>query len=255
MAKLKGSAYGYGAQVGLSGKLTDNLTLGVRVLSPVKFNYKNADATFTPVSTGLVLAANNPLGAPAGTPVDALLASQFTGNGALVAQKVSTTITNPAQAQVGFNYTGIQNWNFEADYAWIGWRSFKELPVTFTNPALNRTQIEDYNNSSAIRLSAEYTWKNNFKLRGGFSGVASAAPDETVTPLLPEQDREYANGGISIPLGNRWGVDAAYSHIFTQGRRGRIDERLDRSLTAAQLNTGVYNLSGNVFSLSLKAAY
>jgi len=38
----------------------------------------------------------------------------------------------------------------------------------------------------------EYTTaKDGWKLRAGFAGVASAAPAETVTPLLPEQDRAY----------------------------------------------------------------
>src|SRR5207249_259805 len=100
-----------------------------------------------------------------------------------------------------------------ADYAWVGWKRFDVLPVEFQGPALgsNRQLLEQYNNSSAIRLGAEYTTaKDGWKLRGGFSGVASAAPPETVTPLLPEQDRAYWTFGAGIPLMRAWTLDAAY---------------------------------------------
>ena len=254
-ARLKGSAFGYGAQLGLSGQLTPSWKLGLRVLTPITFKYDNADASFHQDSTHLVLAANNPLGLPAGTPIDAILASEFAKGGTLDSQKVSTKITHPAQVQLGVNFSGIKDWNFEADYAWIGWSSFKELPVTFANPALSRTQYEDYNNSSAIRVSAEYLFRNTLRLRGGFAGVASAAPNTTVTPLLPEQDREYANAGFALPIGSMWTLDGAYSHTFTPGRRGRIVERLNRTQTADQLNSGVYWLTGNIISVSLKASY
>lgn len=254
-ARMKGSAWGYGAQVGVSGKLNPNWTMGLRLLAPITFKYDDADATFTQDPTGLVLAANNPLGAPAGTPVDSLLAPEFRTGGPLTAQKVKTKITHPAQIQLGFNYSGIKDWNLEADYAWIGWSAFKELPVNFADTALSRTQYEDYNNTSAIRLSAEYLWRNSLRLRAGFQGVASAAPSETVTPLLPEQDREYGNVGFALPIGSKWTLDAAYSHTFTSGRRGRVIERLDRSQTADELNSGVYWLAGNIISVSLKASY
>lgn len=254
-ARMKGSASGYGAQIAIQGHLNESWTMGLRAMAPITFKYDGANATFTQDKTGLILAANNPLGVPGGTPLDAVLAAQFQSGGALVAQKVSTKITHPGQVQLGFEYTGIKDWNFEGDYAWTGWSSFKELPVNFADTALSRTQYEDYNNTSAIRLSAEYLYQNSLRLRAGFEGVASAAPAVTVTPLLPEQDREYANFGFGLPIGSRWALDAAYSHTFTNGRRGRIVERLNRSLTADQLNSGVYSLSANIFSVSLKASY
>ena len=96
--------------------------------------------------------------------------------------------------------------------------------------------IEDYNNSSAIRLGAEYTIPSDvWKLRAGFVGASSAAPAETVTPLLPEQDRTYWTLGVGIPFMKRWTVDAGYAHVSTPGARGRIVERVSESQTAAQL--------------------
>jgi long-chain fatty acid transport protein len=260
-ATLKGSANAFGVALGIHGKLTPTWEMGVRFLSQLSFNYDNADATFAPVPTGLVLAAGNPLGAPPGTPVDALVASQFT-TGALVSQKVQTQIRHPAQIQVGFGYTGFENTTLSLDYSYVGWKSFNQLPVNFqgTSPATtapSRVLQEDYNNTSGIRLGAERRLLNGTALRAGFTATAAAAPDETVTPLLPEQDRELGMLGAGIPLGKSYAVDLTYAHIFTPGRRGRLDERATGSTAAAAiaLNNGAYTLSANIFSLSLKASF
>jgi long-chain fatty acid transport protein len=254
-ARLKGDAWGFGAHLGTQIKLTPTWTAGLRVLTPVKFNYDDADATFTPVTTGLVFGGTVPPSIPAGTSVDALVAPAFATGGPLVSQKVKTSITHPAQVQLGFAFTGFTNWELEGDYAWIGYKSFKELKVDFANGSTpDRVLIEDYNNSSGIRLTAERRFTNDIRIRAGFAGVAAAAPDVTVTPLLPEQDRTNYGIGATVPFGS-FALDVAYLRVQAAGRRGRIDERTTRTQTADQLNSGVYSLNANIFSLSLKASF
>ena len=255
-ANLKGSAMAYGFDIGIHGTFAKDWQTGLRLLSQVSFNYDDADATFTQTPTGLVLAANNPLGAPAGTPVDALVASQFT-TGALVPQKVATVIRHPAQFQIGVGYTGFTSTTLSIDYAYLGGKSFNSLPVDFGGPAPDRVLIEDYNNASSIRLGAERRFSGGKALRVGFNAAASAAPPETVTPLLPEQDREIAMIGGGLPLFSGLVLDATYAHIFTPGARGRIDERTV-GMTSAQalaLNNGAYTLKANIVSFSLKYSF
>jgi long-chain fatty acid transport protein len=255
---LKGSDDALGAQIGISGRPSPNWMVGIRFLTPLEFEYKDADATFAQVPTGLTIGGTVQPPFSAGTPIDALLAPQFTGNGALTNQTADTKITHPAQVQAGLSYSGFKNWLLEADYAWIGWKRFDALPVTFNGGASanSRVLIEDYNNSSAIRLGAEYTSSyHDMKFRGGFAAAASAAPPVTVTPLLPEQDREYWTAGVGLPIGAGFAFDAAYARINTGGARGRIVERTNlqnTNATAAQLNSGVFDLSANVFSFTLK---
>ena len=260
-ATLKGSAMAYGVDVGVHGTINRNWEVGLRALSQVSFNFDDADATFSQTLTGLSLPAGNILGPggsalPAGTPVDALVASQFT-TGALVAQKVKTKIRHPAQIQVGLGYRGFENTTLSVDYAYVGWQSFKELPVDFQGAAPDRLLIENYNNTSSLRLGAERRYSGGAALRVGFAAAASAAPAETVTPLLPEQDRSLAMIGGYLPLTRGLGLDASYAHIFTPGSRGRTDERsATGSVTQAlALNNGAYTLQANIVSFSLKYAY
>jgi long-chain fatty acid transport protein len=264
-ARLEGSAVGFGGQIGIAGKLTKNWNVGARYMLPITFKYDDADATFTQVNTNLIIGGDvpnpaNPTGPPLiprGTPVDVLVQPQFASGGSLVAQKVETEIKHPQQFQVGFEYTGFANWSLEADYAFVGWKSFKELPVTFQGPASasSRTLIEDYNNSSSIRLGAEYAFKSDIRARAGFAGVSRAAPATTVTPLLPDQERANYALGLTVPVISGFMLDAGYLRVQTPGRRGRIDERTSRSQTAASLNTGVYDLTANIFLFSLKASF
>lgn len=258
-ATIKGSANAFGVALGLHGKLNPNWEMGLRFLSQLSFDYNNGDATFEQRPTGIVLASGNPFGVPAGTPLDALVASQFTGTGALTAQNVSTQIRHPAQIQAGFAYTGFQNTTLSGEYSYVGWKSFNQLPVNFSNPATpSRVLQEDYNNTSGIRFGAERRLTSGVALRAGVMATASAAPDETVTPLLPEQDRSLATLGAGIPFANnRYGLDLTYGHLFTPGRRGRIDERVTGSTQAQALalTNGSYTLNANIFSLSLKANF
>ncbi len=260
-ARLKGSAMAYGVNLGIHGRLSPTLQLGIRFLSQLSFDYNDADATFTPTPTGLVIAnAGPPFQVAPGTPVDALVAGQFVGSGALVGQKVGTQIRHPAQVQVGLGYTGFENTTLTAEYDYVGWRSFQSLPVNFQGPAQTSSRVleEDYNNTSAIRLGVEHRLSpGGVALRAGFAANSSAAPPETVTPLLPEMDRETGSFGAYIPLMGSFGLDAAYSHVFTPGSRGRIDERVTGSSQAAALalNNGAYVLKANIVTLSLKLTY
>lgn len=256
--ELEGSGFDLGGQIGVHGRLSPSWTLGARFMLPIYFEY-DGDANFEQVNTGLVLGGTVQPPLVAGTPIDALVAPNFGAGAPLSDQRVRTKIVHPAQIQAGVSYTGFPNLSLGLDYAWTGWKNLNQIVIDFQNSTTpDAILVQDYNHSSAIRLSAEYALQqfNGAKLRAGFSGAATAAPDETVTPLLPEQDRNYITFGFGLPVGRSWGLDASYARVNTPGRRGRIVERNpDRSQTAAQLNAGVYSLGANIFSVGIRGSF
>ena len=257
-ATLEGSAVAWGYNVGVHAQLTRTVSIGARYLSELQFDYRDATADFTQVNTGLTLAANNPLGVPGGTSLDAVLGPQFQGAGALTERPVATRINHPAQAQVGIGFTGLPNTTINVDYAWVGYSAFDELPVDFGGAAPtppDRLLIEDYEDSWALRGSLDYAFGNGWTAQGGVHYVNTPVPDVTVTPLLPDMDRWNFAGGLGIPFGSRWALDLAYLRVETPGRRGRLDERTSRSQTAEALNEGWYELSANIYSVSLRARF
>ena len=260
-AKVTGDGWGFGFTAGIHGKLNEDWQFGARYLHGIDFEY-DGEAAFTQTQTGLIIGGAvpnpaNPAGAPlipAGTPVDALTAPLFADGGRLSTQAVSAGIAHPAQAQVGVTYSGIDRTELSFEYAWLGWKAFKTLEADF-ELAPDLSLIEDYNNSSSFRFGAQHTFMNGWAGRMGLTGSTSAAPPETVTPLLPEQDRYTINLGAGIPISTRWTLDAGYAYVGTWGSRGRIDDRPDRTTSAEDLNTGFYRLSANIFAISLKATY
>ncbi len=263
-ADLKGNSTAWGFNVGVHGKIGADWQVGARYLSKMKFKYNNADVTFTQQLTNLVLAGSNPLGLPAGTPIDALLSPQFGAGAPLSAgQHVSTEIDHPAQLQAGLGYSGFTNTTISVDYAWIDYSSFNRLAVNFVGPAaeagLSHTLIEDYKSSSSVRFGLEHAFAAGFRGRVGFDWIGSPAPDVTVTPLLPDMDRRNYTIGIGLPVGASYTLDAAYLHVDTSGRRGRLVPRSEdtpaATASADALNSGFYTLNANVFSLSLKVNF
>jgi long-chain fatty acid transport protein len=259
IAKLNGSATAYGFSAGALFRPGHDFQIGARFLSALTFDYNNATARFQQVPTGLILAGNNAFNVPGGTPVDAILAPQFSDTGALSRQGVRTRIVHPLQAEGGVAYTGLPQTTFDVDYAYIGYQSFQNLPVIFTGPAgaagLSRILLEDYTSSWSLRGSAEHIFgetEHGIAARAGFSYISTPAPQETVTPLLPDMNRYNVSGGVGFPLARMLTLDVAYLHVFTAGRRGRLAERTDASQTAAELNSGFYTLAADVFTASLR---
>ena len=230
-ADLKGSATAWGFNVGIHGKIGADWQVGARYLSKMKFKYNDADVQFTQQLTNLVLAAGNPFQLPAGTPLDALLTPQFSPGAPLSSgQHVNTEIDHPAQLQAGIGYTGFTNTTITADYAWIDYKSFDRLAVNFVGPA-NRCGAEPHahrrlQDSSSVRVGVEHAFAAGFRGRVGFDWIGAAAPDVTVTPLLPDMDRRNYTIGIGLPLGASFMLHAGYLHVDTSGRRRRTRRTL-----------------------------
>src|SRR5690606_25013985 len=89
-ARLAGDGSGFTFNLGALVRFNEQLSAGVRYLHSAEVDY-DGDARFEQVPTGLTLGTGNPLGLPGGTPIDAVLAGQFAGDGALVGRGISTT--------------------------------------------------------------------------------------------------------------------------------------------------------------------
>src|SRR2546430_4568426 len=78
--RLTASGSGFAVNLGGILKLSDRLSVGAHWLTRKTITY-DGHATFRQLLTNLILAANNPLGLPAGTPVDGLVAPNFGAGG------------------------------------------------------------------------------------------------------------------------------------------------------------------------------
>jgi long-chain fatty acid transport protein len=122
--------------------------------------------------------------------------------------------------------------------------------VNFDSVGL-KTQREDYRTTSGWRGAIEVQPMSRLQLRGGVLTHDAAAPNQTVTPLLPEGARVEGTLGASYWITPKMRLDVAYQYIRQQDRRGRVSEFLDGSAPTTALNSGLYTSTAKLYGASL----
>lgn len=256
-AHLEATKTAVSGHFGAIAKITHQLSVGARYLMRTKFDYSGT-ATFTQVPTNVVLPATV-AGIPAGTSVDGLLSApppQGFGifSTLLTNQPVSLTIRNPEQLVAGLAYKVRENWTVFGDYQLTWWNQAQQANFVFQNPSLNQTLYLTYHNTNAFRFGAEWVKDAKWTLRGGYLYHNGAAPAETVTPLLPEGNRNEVTGGVTVKVARGVRAEVAYQYIRQNDRRGRTREPLV-GLPTTGLNNGLYTFQAHLFGVSLSYGF
>jgi long-chain fatty acid transport protein len=245
-AALDATGTGVALNVGGILKVSDRLSIGGHWLTRRKVDY-DGTAVFDSILTGLRLPEDNPLGLPAGFPVDALVAGQFAPGGALADGKVTTSITMPPQGTLGFAYKVNDKWTVMGDYQLVVWGWFSSVDIDFqrfaNDTAADLTLHPSNNDTHGFRFGAEYQYSPKVVLRGGYLYHTAASPDDFVTPLLPEGPRNEFTIGAGVLLTPKLHADLGYQYIKQNDRRGLVS-------TSAG-NTGLYKFSGHLVGLGL----
>src|SRR5213078_5130843 len=261
-AHLEATHTSVAAHFGTLVKVNDRVSFGARFLTQAKFDYSGT-ADFQQVPTGLVVPADIPVTATdtihAGTPIDGLLGAPGLDlfnptTGVFRSQPVTTTVKNPSQLALGVAFKVASGWTLLGDYQLTWWDSFDVLEIKFPQDpsgALGRTLFENYQNTSGFRFGAEWQKDAKWTFRGGYLYHQGAAPDETVTPLLPEGDRNEITAGAALKLSKGLSADVAYQYIRQNDRRGRTREPLFNQPPTTGLNNGLYTFHAHLFGVSL----
>jgi long-chain fatty acid transport protein len=239
-------ATGFGGNFGVRITPVERVEIGVRYIMRVKLDYEGT-ATFDSVDTGIILPANNAFGVPGGTPLDAVISTLglFDDGAVLSTQTVTTSITMPDQLTVGVAVDVFDDLKVLADYQWVHWALFERLDADFQF-APDLTLHENYRNTSAFRFGLDWTTIDKVNLRCGYLYHQGAAPDETVTPLLPEGSRNEFTLGAGFHIGSRFLLDLAYQYIRQDKRRGRVRDADPGQTPTTALNSGLYTFNAHL---------
>ena len=240
-------ATGIGGNFGLQLEASERLRFGARYTTSVELEYEG-DATFDQILTDLSVPPGTSLN-PSDQPLelDPFLAAQFQSGGFLVDQSVTTTITMPDQMMAGVAFDATDRLTLLADWHWQDWSDFGVIPLDF-ELAPDEERVEDYSDTHALRLGAEVEASPALTLRGGYVYHDAAAPDKTVTPLLPEAKRHEGTAGLSWSPSPGFQLDLAYQLIAQADRRGRVVEPPAGEEPTTALNGGVYGFGAHLFS-------
>lgn len=246
-AALEASGSGFAVNFGGILRVNDRLTIGGHWLTRKSIDY-DGTVDFTQISTGLTLAADNPLGLPEGTPVDAVVAPNFAPGAPLSDGAVRTTLVMPPQGTLGFAYDMTDDWTVMADYHLVVWGWFSTVEIDFANPATPDLTLHPNNNDThGFRFGTEYRHSPTVTLRGGYLYHGAASPSDFVTPLLPEAARNEVTIGAGIQATPALALDLGYQYIKQNDRRGLV------STTGG--NTGLYKFSAHLFGVGLSYTF
>jgi long-chain fatty acid transport protein len=142
-----------------------------------------------------------------------------------------------------------------ADWNWVNWSVFDTLPIDFENSALSSRTIENYENTQGIRLGFDWAATGKLAVRGGYIYHTAAAPDEVVTPLLPEGKRNEFTVGLGYTFSSRFHADLAYQYLAQQNRRGRVREFPSNVVPDLSLNSGLYEFKAHLLGITLTAGF
>ena len=249
-----------GGNIGFQALLTDRISLGARFTTPIKMEY-SGQATFRQLPTGISLPPNSPFinpeteePFPGGTPLDNILSAQFAEGGTLITQDIETEITMPAQLVAGLSFQAAERLNLMFDYQWTGWSTLNEVPLNF-EIAPDNAIVLNYENSSTFRLGAEYEIDDTWTLRGGYAYNRPASPDETVTPLAPESERNRPTVGLGVKPFSGVELNLAYQFVNQNDRRGRTRGADPGQEVTTDLNDGLYSIDAHVIATTLTVRF
>lgn len=123
-------------------------------------------------------------------------------SGLLVDQKGSTEIPYPNFFSVGVYYKVLESLGLEVDYLWYNWSMFDELVLDFPDDRLDQTVPENYENSIQFRVGLHYDLSPSLQLRAGYIYDQTPQPVESVSPLLPDNDRHDYSFGLGYKMGS-----------------------------------------------------
>jgi len=255
-AQIKASnATGFGGNFGVLLTPGEGVSIGARYMTRVKLDY-DGNATFEQVPSGIVLPNGNPFGAPAGTPLDLVIASLdlFADGAALGAQGGKASITMPDQFSLGVAVSPSDVFTVMAEWQWVHWALFDTLALAFDN-AGTKVLDEGYKNTNGFRFGFEWEAARQVTVRGGYLYHEGAAPPQTVTPLLPEGSRNEFTGGIGYQFNSRFAADIAYQYIRQDKRRGRVREPEPGTSSTVALNSGLYTFNAHLFGATLRVLF
>ena len=171
----------FGINLGLQVDINERITAGATYRSKIPVDYEG-QADFTFVGTG--------------TPLDPTLALLFPSD-----QDVAVQIDFPANLVLGLSVEANDQWLIEGNLGWTGWSSFDRLDLIFTDPSLNETRLQNWNNALFFRVGAEVEIQPDTQVRFGYYFDETPQPTEALSPILPDNDRH----GLSIGIGKDWG--------------------------------------------------
>ncbi len=184
-SKLSGDDFGYGYSLGIQYKPWESTTFGLSYKSEVHHEL-DGDIEVKLLSGATVAAATSGGSAKLNTPDHLTLGG---------AHKVTDRLTLQGQA------------------TWFGWSNFDQIQAVRDSGAVASTVQQNYQNTWAFAVGAEYMVNDAWTVRGGLQFDETPTTDEFRTSRTPDGDRTWVSLGATYGLNDKIDLDMAATYI------------------------------------------
>lgn len=194
---------GIGFNFGLLHKATDFFHWGLNYRSAVEVDY-SGEAIFFQNLTG--------------TPLDQLVPTVLP-----IDQEfgVETSIEFPDQASLGLAFNFSEGVVLETDFNWTGWSTFDVLPIDFEFDQFDTERVQRWEDAYNYRVGLRLGRNGENQWRFGYVYDETPQPEEAVSPLLPDANRQGFTIGYGF-VGNKYTFDIAGMFLtFDEAERFR----------------------------------
>ncbi|MFN2349295.1 MAG: OmpP1/FadL family transporter [Thioalkalivibrio sp.] len=119
----------------------------------------------------------------------------------------------PDMVSLGLAHELDDRWTLLAQYTWFGWSNFNEIRVRFNDGRDDDVTPQNYRNTWALALGAQYALDDRWTLRGGIQYDQTPTQDGSRATRTPDGDRTWFSAGASYDRDSRLGFDFAYTYI------------------------------------------
>ncbi len=221
-AKVSGTSWGWGANLGILYKLDDKTRFGAAWRSSIKHELEG-DAEFDKIDP-------------------TLLATGF-----FVNTDASAEVELPATLSLSGFHRIDSRWAVMADVTWTQWSKFEELRIKYDSGNQGDTvQDESWEDTFRYALGVHYRHNEQWMFRAGIAYDETPIPDaEHRTPRIPGNDRTWLALGLNYKASPQLSFDLGYAHLFVDDTPIDDQNKLGATLKG-DFESSVDILSGQV---------
>jgi long-chain fatty acid transport protein len=228
-ADLHGDDTAAGFNLGLLYQPTPDLRFGLDYRSRIQHNISGSQSIYVPPLLSLLSPATA-----------AALNAQNSA--------ASTSITLPDSVTGGVYWQATPQLALLSDISWTDWSLLQSINITPTSPlAAPTTIMENWRNTVAVSVGANYNLTKALMLQGGVGFDQSPVTESTRTSRIPDSNRYLINIGAQYEVLPNLTLQVAYSHIFFDSA-----ELTSQASTTSGVLVGKYTSSADTASLGVK---
>ncbi len=210
--KTEGDGEGYGYNLGILYKISEDLSLGMSYRSGIKLKLDgNFDVTLQGAS--------------------------------VLATGVKVDLNLPAQLFTGISYNASENIILELGGQWEDWSSYRNIKLRFDGPMPPAIIEKNWKDVYGFKAAIKYNIDPTLSISAGYWHEGNPVPSDTFEPAIPGADKNYFSVGMQKTL-NKLNIALSYCY-------DKYDSRHKNNNVGEGLADGKYESDIHMIGLSV----